>query len=482
VIIISITGPSMKEALRQIASSERYADMFEFRLDLIRRCDLRRLLPSTKKAAIATCRPTWEGGAYGGEESERFRMLLRAADAGAKYLDIELKAFDRFRRALAGKPAPCRLIVSRHLRTASAAKARESFDALEGTGADCIKLAYPAGDAADIALAREFLSRARRRGRKGICIAMGEAGEASRILYRKFGGWATYAAAESGEPAAPGQVKGKELKTLFRAHRLNRATKVFGVVGNPVSQSKGIYLHNSLFRGLNSVYCRFPVIDLPRFMSDVSPILRGFSVTLPHKSAILKYLEDADAAALGIGAANTVLRKGKQLTGTNSDARGALDAIEKVRRVRGTRMLILGAGGAARAIAFEARRRGASITIANRTASRGRRLARELAVHSVPWSEIPATPCDIVVNATPVGMSPHAKCTPVPARLLKAKVVFDCVYNPPVTRLLREARRRGARVVSGVEMFLNQAAIQSRLYTGRVPDRAVMKRVVARYL
>jgi 3-dehydroquinate dehydratase/shikimate dehydrogenase len=217
-------------------------------------------------------------------------------------------------------------------------------------------------------------------------------------------------------------------------------------------------------------------------MSDVSPILRGFSVTLPHKSAILKYLEEADAAALGIGAANTVLRKGKRLTGTNSDARGALDAIEKVRRVRGTRMLILGAGGAARAIAFEARRRGASITIANRTASRGRRLARELAVHSVPWSEIPATPCDIVVNATPVGMSPHAKCTPVPARLLNGKVVFDCVYNPPVTRLLREARRRGARVVSGVEMFLNQAAIQSRLYTGRVPDRVVMKRVVARYL
>jgi 3-dehydroquinate dehydratase/shikimate dehydrogenase len=482
VIIVSITGPTMKEALRQVASSHRYADMFEFRLDLIRRCDLRRLFHSTKKAVIATCRPTWEGGAYGGSESERFRMLLRAVAAGAKYLDIELKAFDRFRRALAGKPAPCRLIVSRHLGTASARKARESFDALVRTGVDCIKLAYLAEDAADIALAREFLSRASRRRRKGICIAIGEAGEASRVLYRKFGGWATYAAAESGEPAAPGQVKGKELRSLFRAHRLNRATKVFGVVGNPVSQSKGIYLHNRVFRGLNAVYCRFPVINLPRFMRDVSPILQGFSVTLPHKSAILKYLQDTDAAARGIGAANTVLRHGKRLMGTNSDAHGALDAIEKVRRVRGMRVLVLGAGGAARAIAFEARRRGAAVTIANRTASRGRRLARELAARSVPWSEIPATPCDIVVNATPVGMSPRTERTPVPARLLKGKLVFDCVYNPRVTRLLREARRRGARVISGVEMFLNQAAIQSRLYTGRVPDRAVMKRVVARYL
>jgi 3-dehydroquinate dehydratase/shikimate dehydrogenase len=309
---------------------------------------------------------------------------------------------------------------------------------------------------------------------------MGERGEVSRILYKKFGGWATFAATEDGETAQHGQLPASHLKQLYRADRLTRATKLFGVLGNPLKQSKGVSLHNPLFhRGkLNAVYCRFEVGALRDFMRFVAPHLSGFSVTIPHKQAVIKYLDITDSTAKAIGAVNTVLRRGKKLVGTNTDAAGALDAIENVLSVNAQRMLILGAGGAARAIAYEAKQRGAEVFVANRTERKAKALAQELHVACVPNASLGQYRFDIIVNATPVGMMPKANASPLPQSMLKKKVVFDVVYNPPMTKFLRDAKAVGAQIIQGTEMYLNQAARQSKLYTKVEPSVRVMRRLL----
>jgi 3-dehydroquinate dehydratase/shikimate dehydrogenase len=480
-IIVSITGPSMRDAAEQVRRSSLYADMFEFRLDCLHRPDLALLLARTKKPRIVTCRPRWEGGEFSGSEEARLELLLFAAFLGAEYIDYELEA--DYRKHFLRRRTGTKLIVSKHLHSGPPASPRALYRRMRAMGADVLKLAYAADDAADIGPMIEFLDLARRDRQRAIVTCMGEAGEASRILYRKFGGWATYAAPEIGQPSARGQVRGSELKRLYRADVLRRNSRVYGVIGNPVRQSKGVYVHNAIARSRNAVYCRFPVVNLDRFMKSVGGILEGFSVTLPWKESIMKHLSSVDPIARRIGAVNTVVRRSGGLWGTNTDAPGALDAIESVLRVAGKRVLVIGAGGAARAIVFEAQRRGAHVLIANRTGRKARLLAAEYGCTSVPMKDLRRATFDILVNATSVGMAPDTERSPVPAVILeRGTVVFDAVYNPPMTRLLREARARGARIIPGIEMYLNQAARQSRLFTGRRPNIGRMRVLLLKHL
>jgi 3-dehydroquinate dehydratase/shikimate dehydrogenase len=485
-IIVSITGPTMKHALAQIDGSSRFADAFEFRLDMIRDVVLPRLFAATRKPIIATCRPKREGGMFVGTEEERLEMLRSACCAGADWVDVELNAGDAFFRA-AIEGLRVNVILSQHhfgsggFKVAALYQRMRTFLAdRRAARLDALKFAYIANDASDIHHAFRFLALAQRDGQKAIAIAMGERGEASRILYKKFGGWATFAATEDGESAQHGQLPASHLKQLYRADRLTRATKLFGVLGNPLKQSKGVYLHNPLFHRakLNAVYCRFEVGALRDFMRFVAPHLSGFSVTIPHKQAVMKYLDVTDPTAKAIGAVNTVLRRGKKLIGTNTDAAGALDAIENVMSVNAQRMLILGAGGAARAIAYEATRRGAHVFVANRTERKAKALAQELHVACVPNASLGQYRFDIIVNATPVGMAPRVNASPLPQSMLKKKVVFDVVYNPPMTKFLRDAKAIGAEIIQGSEMYLNQAARQSKLYTKVEPSVRVMRRLL----
>ena len=487
-IIVSITGPDMKRALAQVAGSARFAGMFEFRLDLIRSADLGRLLDSTRKPTIVTCRPTWEGGLFAGSEAERINILRSASMLGARYVDLEVRSEHRVIRDFIGRQSETQVILSYHHFSGALPDVRKVYRELSAHGAGIIKFAYPASDAFENRLAFDFLELARADRQKSVAIAMGEAGELSRIVYKKFGGWGTYAGTEDGANAAPGQIPASRLVNLYRSENLSPATKVYGVVGSQVRHSKGIFVHNALFAKAksNSVYCRFPVRDLNAFMQDVGPLIDGFSVTIPHKESIMKYLPAVDPVARRIGAVNTVVRKNKKLFGTNTDAPGALDAIEKVTSVRGKRMLIVGAGGAARAIAFEALQRGASVLVANRTAARAKALATAFGLRAVRMKSNRLTPSDlspdefeIVVNATSVGMTPNVRESPLAKPMLKGKLVFDAVYSPPMTKLLRDAKRAGAKIISGSEMYLNQAIRQSLLFCGRRPDSRLMRRILS---
>ena len=479
-IIVSVTGPRMSDALEQVAASDPWADAFEFRFDLIRKPEIAGLILSTNKPVIATCRPVWEGGEFRGPEEERLDILAAASLLGAEYVDIELGAGARALHQFLGRRRESCVIVSYHAPPGTRVGVASLYRRMRGTGADILKFAFVARDAWENRIAFDFLRHARRDRQRAIAIAMGEAGEPSRVLYRVFGGWGTYAAPESGRGAAPGQVSARVLSDLYRTERLRPSTKIFGVVGSPVSQSRGIFVHNPLFARAekNAVYCRFDVTDLRKFFLRVVPLIHGFSVTHPHKVEVAKYLDSLDPLSRAIGAVNTVIRRRGRLAGTNTDAPAALDAIEHVSPVRGKRMLILGAGGAARAIAYEATRRGAQVLIAARNPRAARRLAKEFGIVYVPVSGFRDLEADILVNATPVGMSPRSHESPFPSWMLKGKTVFDAVYNPPLTRLLREAAGAGAKVVRGTDMYVNQAAMQFALYAGVPADVPLMKKLL----
>lgn len=472
----------MEEAVAQIKASRRYADALEFRLDMIKDPNIAQLIDASRKPCIATCRPVWEGGAFKGSEAQRIGILEAASLIGVDFVDIELNAAPETVAEFLRRKRDTKVIVSLHLLEATIFDPVRIYRALRATRADVIKLAYNTDDAWEIVFAAQFLASAKHDRQKAIAIAMGQAGEASRVLYRKFGGWATYAAPEHGRGSAAGQIPANQLKKLYHADLLKPSTRVYGVIGNPIDQSKGVYLHNPVFQkaGQDAVYCRFPVRNLGAFMSRMAPYLGGFSVTIPHKRDVIQYLDSVDVTAKAIGAVNTVIRRNGKLTGMNTDAAGALDAIEGVRKVKGLRVVIIGSGGAARAIAFEAKRRGAEVIIAGRTESKAGELARKFGVKSAPLHNLSGIQFDILANATSVGMVPDINASPVPKSALKNKVVFDAVYNPPMTKLLSDAKSVGAMIIQGTEMYVNQAALQSEFYTGRRINKGFLKHLLAR--
>jgi 3-dehydroquinate dehydratase/shikimate dehydrogenase len=479
-IIVSVTGPTISEALRQIRESRRWADIFELRLDLLEEGAFIPMLRATRKPRIVTVRPRWEGGEFDGSEKSRLEILKACAIRGAEFVDVELKAgrgvIDQIRRV----SRSVKIIVSHHASDVPRSGS-EAFRQFRTSGGDIWKWAYPAEDSPDLCYAIDFLRHAKLKNQKAVAIAMGEPGEASRILYRVFGGWATYAAPEGGPDAAPGQITGSIMKNVYRASSLNSRTRVFGLLGNPVAHSQGAYLHNLSFhhQRANAVYVPFRTIDLKGFLRTVMPFVEGCSVTLPFKEVVATLVPDKDSEVTAIGAGNTLFRRGKRLRAANSDAVAALDTIEERAEVKGRTVLIVGAGGAARAIAYEAKRRGATVLLTNRTVSHAEATARALGIPAVPLEQIGEVAYDILVNATPAGMFPRVEETAIPGKVLRAgTIVFDVVANPPETRLLREAREVGAIALSGAEMFVRQAARQQELFIHKKADLRFLRRAM----
>jgi shikimate dehydrogenase len=215
------------------------------------------------------------------------------------------------------------------------------------------------------------------------------------------------------------------------------------------------------------------------FMHSFGRLLSGFSVTMPHKQTVMPYLDATDAISERIGAVNTVVNLKGRLLGCNSDTVGVVKPLLQRTSLREKRITLLGAGGAARAAAAALITEGARVTILNRTVLKAEQLAVELGCASGALDAFDPDAADILVNMTSVGMHPDIDETPVPTEKLRGMIVFDGVYNPPETRLLREAARAGCTVIPGIEMFISQAAEQFRLWTGIEPDMALMKEILS---
>src|SRR5436190_10783131 len=472
-----IRTASNEEALASMTEAKRLgADLCELRADYLTEPDLAKILASKPLPVLVTVRPKWEGGEYEGDESIRLGMLEDACLHGADYVDVEFRAYKDFNRRQA------KLVVSYH----DFEKTPEDLDVtakkIAALDPFLVKVACLPKGTADLirllTLQKTFPSPVP-------VIAMGEFGEPLRVLYHRYGGWLTFVSLKAGLESAPGQVTVEEMVRLYQGKTIDEATEVYGVIGNPVAHSKSPVVFNDVFKhlGMNARYVKIKVDDPASLRELVAAMeLRGLSVTIPHKQAVLSSVDEADEISRGIGAANTLTAREGKLTAANTDVLAAMEAVKDAavkkwsHGIYGMRALVLGAGGVSRAIAWGLKREAARVVIANRTFDRGKALAEELGVDFIRWESLMDARAQIIVNGTSVGMTPKLEVSPVDVALFKKDmVVMDTVYTPRNTKFLKDARAAGALGIDGVEMFLRQANHQFRLWRGRPIPTEILK-------
>ncbi len=479
-VLAAATAAEMLGQLRRALSQTRTV---ELRLDWLRnKTEMGRVLsalrPYARKATIiATLRRREAGGRYAGPAAEQVGWLLTAAASGAAWCDIEMETAEQLSRYVKNlfRKSGVGLLVSFHDFRATPRDLGGIARRLERAGGDAIKVATQCESIADSLRVLELAHRRRR----VVAVPMGEAGLPARVLAPREGSRLAYAAVE--ETTAPGQLSLDDMQSLYRASELDGRTRVYGVVGNPVGHSLSPLLHNVGFaaRRMNAVYLPFLARSLRDFLAAIEPLgISGFSVTLPHKQSILRHLDDCDPLAQRIGAVNTVVvRGGGKLYGYNTDYVGVLRGLERRVRLRGARVLVYGAGGAARAVAFALAQGGASVSICARRPEKARELARAAGGEAIERRRLRREFFDAIVNATPVGMHPSTG-SPLRPEELNCRVVMDLIYRPMKTRLLALAERRSIETISGVEMFIAQGTAQWEIWTGVRAPEATMRRAV----
>jgi 3-dehydroquinate dehydratase / shikimate dehydrogenase len=479
-----IAASSAREMAAQLRHALRETPTVELRLDWLandseRRHFLTWLRRNRPRRAVllATCRRREGGGSFPGSIQAELHWLSQAAEAGCLWCDLEIETLRKLPGNSIGQHSlPQRVLLSVHdfkripsLNPAVGARWQEDVDAIK-----------VAGQARTIADSVRLLRFAKGQ-RNCVAVPMGDVGLPARLLALREGSALAYAPVAAA--TAPGQVSLQELKHLYRAHALNRQTQVFGVIGDPIAHSLSPLLHNTAFiaRKINAVYLPLLVRNLRDFLKCAPDFgLRGFSVTIPHKQSILRHLQDCDALSAEIGAVNTVVvRRDGSLYGCNTDYVGVLRALEKKLVLPKSRVLILGAGGAARAAAFALSRAGAGVYICARREIPARELARAVGGEIVPRRTLRTHSFDAILNATPIGMYPHSAISPLAPGELHCRIVMDLIYRPERTKLLQLAARKRIATVSGVEMFLAQGIAQWELWMKRsAPEKAMRQAVL----
>ena len=462
-------------ALAAYREAHPRADLVELRLDLVRDLDLDRLIAAPGKPKLMTVRSRPQGGEAA--PADRPPLLRRLCRAPIAWVDVEP---DDFGLAEVRRPGgPKRLLSWHDLHTTPLDLEDRLARLLREERASLVKLVTFAEVAGDLLRVRDLLRRAP--AGRVLSFCMGPKGMASRILAPSWGGAGVFAPRRGAPASAPGQVPLEDLVDTYRLDALKPSTGLYGVLGSPVGHSLSPAIHNAAFAalGLDLRYLPFESSTVAEFLPVLSELrLRGLSVTLPFKEAIAPHLDRLDAASQGLQAVNTVVKVWNRLEGSNTDAAAAVAPLRGFVRLNGARVAVLGAGGAARALVPGLVRRGARVTIFSRTPERGQRLAGATGAAALPWGRVRGFRCDLLINATPVGMAPRVRALPVPLAWVRARRVYDLVYTPAETALVRSARARGIPAKGGLEMFLAQGAAQFRLFTGRPAPRTVMRRAL----
>ena len=460
---------------------EEGAQLVELRLDYIdREVSLSRLLANRPCPVIITVRRETDGGKWKGDEESRLMLLRMAIAEGAEYVDLEEDIAHKIPRFGSTKR-----IISLHDFNATPNDLDKIHSRLRSLDADVIKLATMAHSPHDNTRMLQLMAQAET-PTVGMC--MGEIGTPSRLLAGRFGAPFTYSTFHHERTLAPGQLSFRQMKEIYRYDETNEQTDVFGVIADPVGHSLSPIIHNAAFAHdkANCLYApfRIPAEYLDTFMEDCQTLgLRGLSVTIPHKEAVVRNCTQIDKATQLIGAANTILFKDGAVLGYNTDYRAAMESLERVTSgsneetlLSGHVALLLGAGGAARALAFGLKSRGAAVVVASRSRDKADALAKRVDGRAVEWGQRHTIKADILVNATPIGMHPNVDSTPYDMHYMRpGSIVFELVYNPEQTLLVKEAKQRGCRIVSGVDMFIGQASLQYKLFTGREAPQNVMR-------
>jgi 3-dehydroquinate dehydratase/shikimate dehydrogenase len=487
-VCLALSGDTIEDMLATGESMARDNPFVEFRLDYLKQPlaalpKIHRFLETHQYiTAIGTCRRADNGGKFKGSLAAQLEVLSKASAAGCQMVDVELQSALKSKpEAIARLRSRAGLILSFHDFRATR-HLEETLEKMLKIPADFYKIVTTATTLSDNVVMMKFLqTQSDRHALVGLC--MGEQGVISRVLSVRAGSVFTFGAidANAGLKTAPGQISARDLRSIYRIDQVDAATRVYGVAGDPIEHSLSPVIMNTALRreNVNSVYVPLHAKTLKELLYCVREIpLHGLSVTMPYKQSIIPHLDNTDAHTAKIGACNTVVRgqEGK-LYGFNTDIAGVIRPLEQRLSIANAKILVLGAGGAARAAIFGLKERGAEVWVLNRTAVKGQKLARQAKAHSIKRADLRKVAFDVIINATPVGMGNTRDC-PLKDHEIQARVVFDMVYDPVETHLLQVARAKGIAVIPGVEMFVQQAARQFEIWTGKPAPAGDMLRAV----
>jgi len=521
-LAVPIAARTLDQAGQQIkAAKAAGAEMLELRADYLENLsvDLVRSLIAEAKAAadsclpiIVTCRDKRQGGAIGYPDQLRIDVLTSAIEAGADFIDVEFENFlavenqERIKVALS-RVSRGRLILSAH-------NFKTKFDSLSKLHRQILtlypaaipKLVYTANHINDCFEAFDLLHCT---SSERIVFCMGAAGLISRIIAKKLNSFVTFASIDDKSATAPGQLTIEQLKKIYRYDSINSDTELYGVIGSPVAHSLSPAVHNACFASIGTNKLYLPLLveggsqEFNRFLRNIFTRgwldFAGLSVTIPHKQNALDYVKAkqgfVEPLAEKIGAVNTLTIGGSRVTSHeprisayNTDYSSALDAITSTlvksrADLNGLPVAVIGAGGVARAIVAGLSDAGAKICIYNRTIERGEKLATDFACDFAPLDDLPNVDAKLLINCTSIGMHPDTDATPLPQECIKkGMVVFDTVYNPVETLLLRQAKKAGAKTIDGLSMFINQACAQFKLFTGRNANTKLMRKTICDFM
>jgi len=489
-VVIGRTRHQMVQIEIQEAAKQG-ARLIELRLDYLAKApDFSRLLVDKPCPMIATVRRITDGGKWNSGEEARKTLLRQAIVAGFDWVDIETDVADSIPRYKEVKR-----IISYHNTREVPQNLKEIHEKMCGQDADVVKIAVRAHHQGDNLRVLDLLKNPKK---PTVALCMGDAGTPSRLLGPLYGTPFTYGAFNKERGIAPGLLSFSDLKHVYHYEHINPETKVYGVIGDPVAHSLSPHLHNAVFRriGINAVYLPFrvPRSELKAFLESFERIpVHGYSVTIPHKEAAAELVKRHDATVEETHSANTLVRSPDgTFTAYNTDYQAVLETLRAElpltpdgdRPILGSKVVIvLGAGGMARTVAHALHREHAVVTIASRTLERTQKLAAEVGCRQMEWEARHSSVADIVINCTPVGMHPNVDESPMhPSYFRTGLTVFDTVYTPETTLLIKEARHRGSHTITGVDLFVRQAALQFELFTGVQAPVDKMRLVIRRLL
>jgi 3-dehydroquinate dehydratase / shikimate dehydrogenase len=470
----------LEHARREANAGESF---FEFRLDYLAAPEqgvavIRKFLSAHPECCIlATCRRHQNHGKFNGSVEDQIRILDAALDAGARAVDVEIESAENAVPRLEALRGKGQLMLSYHNYdgTPSPESVLRRMLRIPADGYKIVTTARKPSDNARILAITKSHPRT-----PLVVLAMGETGFPTRVLAPAWGGLFTYAAPNASDGTASGQVSARVLRHLYRAEKFTRAAKIYGVIADPVRHSISPAVHNRAFQShrVDAVYLPFLVqpAQLKDFFTLAESLpIAGFSVTIPHKQRILRYLDVVDPLARRIGAVNTVWKKAGKWRGSNTDADAVTVPLSRKLRLSKSSVLVVGNGGAARSAAYALVGSGAKVSIVGRNPDRVRSLARACGAESLLREQMNGRKFDALVHATPLGMFPNSDACFFPGAI-PASLVFDMVYNPLETTLLRHAASQGLTIISGLQMFLEQATRQFEIWTGASAPRSVMEK------
>jgi 3-dehydroquinate dehydratase/shikimate dehydrogenase len=470
-LVIVAAAPTMAELRRRRdAASLAGADLVELRLDSVADPDVPAALAGRTSPVIVTCRPEWEGGAFKDAEEDRRRILEGALQHGAEYVDVESKAAfaSDVIRATGGR----RIVLSMHDFEGVPADLIERVRAMRAAGPEIVKVAVMARSLSDNLHLLQL-----ERARNTVLIGMGPAGIPTRVLAAHFHSLWSYA----GDGYAPGQIPAERLLEEFRFRDITDRTAIYGVVGLPLTHSVSPAMHNAAFRaaGVDAVYVPLAASSATDFTIFATALgVQGASITIPYKVELFARADAVDDLSRKIGAVNTYRRDSLRWEARNTDVIGFLAPLAGRIDLRGARAAILGAGGAARAVSVALASAGSNVTVYGRNRGKAKDVAALAGGTAAGFPVLPNS-WDLLVNTTPVGMFPTVDETPFEGAF-DGRVVYDLVYNPIETRLLREAAAAGCTTLGGLDMLVAQAEDQSEWWVGRRPPAGLMRAAAER--